>query len=95
MRAFMRLCVFLCVRVCVFVRVIVCACACDCASPPPQMMADHSVSAVPVLGADGCVIAVFSSTDLRHLVSRKDIYPFLFRSMREFLAAKVCGCVAV
>jgi CBS domain-containing protein len=56
-------------------------------------MADHGVSAVPVLGADGVVVSLFSSTDLRALVSRVDIYPFMFRSMREFIAAKVCVCL--
>ena len=56
---------------------------------PGQLMSDHGVSAVPVIGMDGMSVGVFSCTDVKTICSSVDVYPSLFRSMREFLVAKV------
>ena len=58
-------------------------------------MSDHGISAVPIVGVDGLAVGVVSSTDVRTITRHCDVYPSLFRSLREFLMSKVrlAGCM--
>lgn len=63
----------------------------DCVWTALHAMRTHNVSAVPITGADGAIVGVFSNRDIRLLMTSKDLYPRMFQTLREFTAAKLAA----